>query len=210
LINVHTDAVADDSDSGEQLAAEWTANTKIGLSSRNTFMLSTSALPVQQVFQAAVKLMEKYIMFTDAYPDCNPHSKFPWAQGLFIQAACDLECDEIITRLHHDAVYAKTIADAVSPFAMSPYTSDRFFQLETRLSQFRGKVKHAVASRVEGMYFLTGRDSSTRIERLLLNKQYIYPGNIEVSYFYFQPCIAYRKLSVNDREGSRATNLINT
>jgi hypothetical protein len=116
LINVHIDAAVDDINGGEPLAAEWSANTQIGLSSCNTFMLGSSASHVQEVFQATVELMEKYVMFTDAYPNRNPCHKFPWARQLLVQAARDVDCDEINIRLHHDAVYAKIIADAVSSF----------------------------------------------------------------------------------------------
>jgi hypothetical protein len=70
-------------------------------------------LEVQQVFQAVVDLLEKYVMFIDAYPDCSPHCRFPWAQELLIQAACVVNFDMIGICLHHNTVYAKVIADAV-------------------------------------------------------------------------------------------------
>jgi hypothetical protein len=112
---VFTDsATEDDSNRKQPAAAEWTDDTQIGLSPRNTFMLSGSTGQVQQVFQAAVKLMEKYVVFTDAYPDRNPHCKLPWARGLLIQAAADVGHETINTRLRYDAGYAKIIADAVS------------------------------------------------------------------------------------------------
>ena len=59
-----------------------------------------------------------------------------------------------------------------------------FCKLETRLCNFRKDVKKLVTAALSGHYKLVpgSTDYSDRVEKLKFNDNYIYPGDVMVSY----------------------------
>ncbi|EPT04810.1 hypothetical protein FOMPIDRAFT_110498 [Fomitopsis schrenkii] len=153
--------------------AQWPPSTRLVLpQGRNPLSLTAQNSQIKDVLHDAIKRVEHHLAFIHAFPELKAKTQF-LRQHIY-DCAKARGYREIADRARHDVQYVKWMASIPNQ----------------RMANIRSAIRQTIASQIVVNYGLDRSNPDRTVERvrkLLRDKQYIFPGDVDRQLDYSKP-----------------------